>query len=522
MPIDACDKSYSCLRGNSREQIRPFSVPSFVVLNSAKELPIYFLACALLFGGIANAQQSAVKRLDGSTISAAEIDSTVKRLMHVAEVTGSGIALFNDGKVAYAKGYGLRDLEKGLAFMPDTVVTAASLTKSAFAFMVMQLVQEKLLDLDKPVYLYLPKPLSEYPNYKDLANDPRYKRITARMLLSHTAGFPNWRWLQSDRKLNINFEPGSRYAYSGEGIALLQLVVETITGKSAQELMQSRVFGPLGMTRSSLVSEERFAPDIANRYNEYGRSFGLDARAKANAAGSMQTTLNDYSRLLVAVMQSKLITKQTRDLMLSPQVQILSKTQYPTLSTEATEANKSIHLAYGLGWGLYSTPHGNAFFKEGHDEGWRNYAVCFDNGTGILILTNSSNGEGIFKELLETLLHNKFTPIVWAGFTPYNELPPRPPLKQHTVVRVAPEILEKYAGRYGEPPDIILVIRREGDHLSFQGDESKQELFPESDVQFFTKMSDDFFFPFELDRQGHVTSLTLHADDRAIPFKRLD
>jgi hypothetical protein len=87
---------------------------------------------------------------------------------------------------------------------------------------------------------------------------------------------------------------------------------------------------------------------------------------------------------------------------------------------------------------------------------------------------------------------------------------------------VASEILEKYAGRYGEPPDIILVIRREGDHLSFQGDESKQELFPESNVQFFTKMSDDLFFTFELDPQGHVTSVTLHADDRAIPFKRLD
>jgi len=71
----------------------------------------------------------------------------------------------------------------------------------------------------------------------------------------------------------------------------------------------------------------------------------------------MQTTLDDYSRLFVAVMQSKLITKQTRDLMLSPQVQILSKTQCLTLSTETTEANKSIHLAYGLGWHLYSTPY---------------------------------------------------------------------------------------------------------------------------------------------------------------------
>src|ERR1700742_3702825 len=89
-----------------------------------------------------NAQQRPVKRLDGSKISPAEIDSTVTRLLRAAEVTGAGIALFNDGKIAYAKGYGLRDKEKNLPFTPDTVLTAASLTKSAFACMVMQLVQE--------------------------------------------------------------------------------------------------------------------------------------------------------------------------------------------------------------------------------------------------------------------------------------------------------------------------------------------------------------------------------------------
>jgi CubicO group peptidase (beta-lactamase class C family) len=107
--------------------------------------------------------------------------------------------------------------------------------------------------------------------------------------------------------------------------------------------------------------------------------------------------------------------------MLSPQIPILSKHQFPTFSPETTEENKRIRLSYGLGWGLYWTPYGRAFFKEGHDEGWRHYAVCFDkSGTGIVIMTNSSNGEGIYKELLEKLLHNRFTPIEWEGFTPYD------------------------------------------------------------------------------------------------------
>lgn len=480
------------------------------------------LAFALAIGTLkTSAQEPSIKRLDGSKITPTEIDATVTRLMRAAEVTGAGIALLNAGKVVYAKGYGLRDKEKNLPFTPDTVLTAASLTKSAFACMVMQLVQEKLLDLDKPVYLYLPKPLPEYPDYKDLAADPRYKKITARMILSHTTGFPNWRRFQEDRKLNINFEPGTRYGYSGEGIILLQLVVETITGKPVQELMQNRIFEPLGMTRSGMISEQKFANDIANRYDEYGRPLGMDQRPKANAAGSLQTTVNDYTKLLAAIMQTRILNRETRDLMLSPRIQIFSRTQFPTFSTETTDANKSIRLSYGLGWGLYWTPYGKAFFKEGHDEGWRNYAVCFENGTGVLILTNSSNGEGIFKELLETLLKNTFTPIEWEGYTPYNQLPPRPPLKEHKIVSVAPELLEKYAGCYGDLPNLILTVRREGDHLSIQeNDEPKQELFPETQHRFFSKSSDDVFM-FQLDSAGRVASMTLHAPGLDILIKRL-
>jgi CubicO group peptidase (beta-lactamase class C family) len=72
-------------------------------------------------------------------------------------------------------------------------MAAASLTKAVFAYLVLQLADKRLLDLDKPVYQYLPKPLPEYPDYTDLATDPRYQRITARRLLSHTSGLPNWR-----------------------------------------------------------------------------------------------------------------------------------------------------------------------------------------------------------------------------------------------------------------------------------------------------------------------------------------
>jgi CubicO group peptidase (beta-lactamase class C family) len=386
---------------------------------------VLVLALALTTVSLAELQSSKatpnIKRLDGSTITPAEIDATVTRLMRAARMPGIGIAILNDGKVAYLKAYGVRDKEKSLPLTPDSVMTAASLSKVAFAYMVMQLVDEGIVDLDKPVYQYLPKALPKYDAYKDLANDLRYKKITARMLLSHTSGFPNWRRFTEDGKLSINFEPGSRFAYSGEGIDLLQLVVESATKKPLSELMRDRVFQPLGMTRTSMVWEDRFESDYANGYDEEEHSLGPQRRKRADAAGSMQTTVADFSRFVEAVMQGKGLRKQTREQMLSAQVQILSRHEFPTFSTETTDENKPIRLSYGLGWGLYWTPYGKAFFKEGNDEGLRHYTVCFDKtGTGIVIMTNSSNGEGIYKELLETLLRNTYTPIEWEGFTPYN------------------------------------------------------------------------------------------------------
>jgi CubicO group peptidase (beta-lactamase class C family) len=466
--------------------------------------------------------QDKVKRLDGSAITAAEIDTTVTRVMKAAEVPGMGLAILNDGKIVYAKGYGLRDTEKHLPMTPETVMSAASFTKVAFGDMVMQLVDEGRLDLDKSVQEYLPKPLPEYSKYRDLANDGRYKKITSRMLMSHTSGFPNWRYFNQDGKLNIAFEPGSRFAYSGEGLVLLQLVVETITGQPLGEFMQQRVFQPFGMARTSMVWQPPFDSDYANGYDEYGRSLGPQRRETADAAGSMLTTVEDFAKFLQAVLEAKGMRKQAQELMLSPQIAILSKQEFPTSSTQTTDENKGIKLSYGLTWGLYWTPYGKAFFKEGHDNGHMNYAVCFEQERNCMVMmTNSSNGEGMYKELLESLQKNTFTPIEWEGFTPYNQMPPRKPLKVRKETVVDSKILQRYVGRYGVPPDLILVIRREGDHLSIQeNDEPKQELYAASETVFFSKLADDEF-TFELDASGRVTQIVLRTDGKEIPIKPL-
>jgi CubicO group peptidase (beta-lactamase class C family) len=363
------------------------------------------------------AQELSIKRLDSSRISPQRINTTVARTMQEARVIGVGIAIFNQGKIAYLKAYGFRDVAKHLPLTPDSLMTAASLTKSAFATMVMQLVEEHVIDLDKPVYEYLPRPLPEYPKYQDLAADSRYKQITMRMLLDHTSGFPNWRQFTEDKKLSINFTPGSRFAYSGEGIALAQMVVETVTQMSINGLMTEHIFRPAGMKRTSMIWEARFEDDFANGYDEQGKSLGPERRKTGKAAGGMQTTLRDYAYFVQAVLSGALLDAKDRQMMFSPQIQIESKHEFPTLSAETTEENQAIHLSYGLGWGLYRTKYGEAFFKEGHDEGWRHYVVCFDGPkTGILIMTNSSNGEDMYSALLENLIRDSFTPLEWEGF----------------------------------------------------------------------------------------------------------
>ncbi|HXE09476.1 MAG TPA: serine hydrolase domain-containing protein [Acidobacteriaceae bacterium] len=372
--------------------------------------------------------QPAISRPDGVNLTPAQIDSTVNSLIQAAHVTGAGIALFHRGQVVYLKAYGLRDTEKNLPLTPDSVMSAASLTKAAFATLVMQLVQRGVLSLDKPIEQYLGKPLGDFPNYADLKGDPRTAKLTLRILLDHTSGFANFRWFENDRKLRFHFEPGTRFAYSGEGINLAQFVIEQVTGKSLMALMQQNLYAPLGMSRSSMVWEPRFASDFANGYDEHGRSLGHKQWTSPNAAGSMQTMLRDYAAFLSALMRGRALNSPTLDKMLTPQIRIHSAHQFPSLNTDTATADDSIALSYGLGWGLYSSPYGPAFFKEGHDDGWRNLALIFrKRGDGILILTNSSNGEGIFKPLIDALLGQTGFPFDWEGYTPYDQLAPSTP-----------------------------------------------------------------------------------------------
>jgi D-alanyl-D-alanine-carboxypeptidase/D-alanyl-D-alanine-endopeptidase len=385
------------------------------------------LLFAFIFSYIIPQAQS-IKRINGSTISGDSLTMRVQHLMQIANVSGVAISVFNNNEPVYSKTFGLADVQQHIQLLPNTEMYGASFSKMVFAYIVMQLVQDKIIDLDKPLVTYLPKSLpdykfdSKYKGYQDLKDDERYKKITARMCLMHTTGFPNWRWFEPDQKLKIKSDPGTRYSYSGEGIYLLQFVLEQITGENLETIAQERVFQPLGMKNTSYVWQNSFDTNICYGHNEKGEPYELKKRNEANAAGSMTTTLNDFTKFYTALINHKNLTKKSFDEMTSTQVRIKSKAQFGPRAIIDSADNDNIQLSYGLGVGVFHTPYGRAFFKEGHDDGWGHYSICYpDKKIAIVIMTNNDNGESIFKELLEYAIGDIYTPWRWENYIPYDK-----------------------------------------------------------------------------------------------------
>ncbi|MBK8873840.1 MAG: beta-lactamase family protein [Bacteroidetes bacterium] len=375
---------------------------------------------------LAIGQSQQITRLDGSKISASAIDETVNGLMKKANVQGLSLSIINKNQQPYIKSYGYKNLAKNEFLDSATVLYAASFSKAVFGYLTMKLVEEKVIDLDKPLYEYLSKPIPEYEYFSDLKSDDRWKLMTARMCLSHTTGLPNVRWVHPTTGIQdtlgimkIYFTPGQKYAYSGEGIKLLQLVIEEVTKKNVEELAIEKIFNPIGMTRTGYIWHERFDDNYATGHLSDNTLNPKKKRTKPVAGASLVTTITDYTRYIEHLMNQKGLDKSMFEEMISPQIEILSKTQFPPITEETTTENKAINLSYGLGWGLLKCKYGRAFFKEGHDDAWRNYNINFiDKGISIIIITNSANGELIFKELLETLIADTFTPWKWESYLP--------------------------------------------------------------------------------------------------------
>jgi CubicO group peptidase (beta-lactamase class C family) len=365
-----------------------------------------------------------------------ELDAEMQRLMAAAKVPGLALAVIERGQVVYRHAYGYANLAEQTPLRTDTIMYGASLTKAAFAYMVMQLVDENLLSLDATLPALLKNPLPDYPAFADLKTDDRWKLLTPRMLLSHTSGLLNWRFINEDGKLDFKYPPGSRYVYSGEGLQILQIVVEERTGAPLQTLMQQRVFDRFGMRDTSMVWRDDFSGRTTTHYGRDGAVIAHKRRSGARAAGSMDTTLNDYASFMAGVLRGEGLSKAARAQMLSPQLAIVSLKQFPSHWPGDTTAWRGMGLSIGLGWPLYDSPMGPAFFKEGNDDGTNNLALGFVNQqNGIVMLSNSSNAESMFFPAVEFIYGKTCLPWFWMNYIPYDkpELM-KPEAREHPVL----------------------------------------------------------------------------------------
>jgi CubicO group peptidase (beta-lactamase class C family) len=369
-----------------------------------------------------------IRRIDQTSIGKIELETQIKKLIQAANVHGLAITIFNNNHPVYSKTFGYKNFETKKPILPATNFYGASLSKAVFAVFVMKLVEEGKIDLDKPLADYLPNPIYDYPtktkwhdNYADFKNLPAYKKLTARMCLSHTTGLPNWRWDNKDQKLNFAFAPGSRYGYSGEGMVYLQVVLERMFNRSLEDMIKEKIFIPAGMKNSSYTWQPRFENDYVFGHQSDGKLYEKDKDNEARSASTLETTLEDYTKFTEAVLNHKIINKTSTDLMWTPQIKLKSVQQFGPNRFKDSTLNDAIDLSYGLGWVLLKSPYGKGAFKEGHGDGFQHYSILFpEKGIGVILMSNSDNAESIFKELLEITIGDKFTPWYWENYIPYN------------------------------------------------------------------------------------------------------
>jgi CubicO group peptidase (beta-lactamase class C family) len=366
-----------------------------------------------------------IDRLDGSKISIAEADAFARKTLADAHVTGAQIAVVTGGKLVWSAAYGLRGKSPDLPMDRETTTWAASITKSVFATYVMQLVERGEFDLDKPMAQQLPKPLNEYDAYRESAADvvktPEWTKVTPRMLLAHASGLLNFVTMEPDKKLRLHSTPGTQFSYSGEGINLVQFVIEQQKGKPLNELMDEAILKPLNMARTAIIFRPNLLPDVADRFDLNEKFRSQTRRGPSRAAGSMTTSAEDLARFVSALFAGKIINEKSRAAMFHPVVQIRSLHEFAIAKDEPNGKEAAdVGLAYGVGWGLLThTRFGPAFFKEGHGDGAQNFITCFERKKScMIILTNSDNGEFTFRPLLEKILGDTVTPWEWEGYTP--------------------------------------------------------------------------------------------------------
>ncbi|WP_330747163.1 serine hydrolase [Chryseobacterium sp. CP-77] len=314
-------------------------------------------------------------------------DQSMQSWLKENNIPTLGLGIIKDGKLQQAKVFG--EIRKGISAPDNALFNVASLTKPVTAMVVLRLVSLGKWKLDEPLDAYWTDP--------DIANDSRHKKLTTRMILSHQTGFPNWRWMNADKKLNFQFDPGTRYQYSGEGFEYLRKALEKKFGKTLEQLAQEFVFQPLKMKDTSYIwdkntDESRFVTG----YNEKGEAYLFEKSNTANAADDLHTTVEDYGNFMVRVMKGKNLKPDVFQEMIKKQVKVKDQ-KYFGMGFEI----------YDLGNGDYVLSHGGA------DKGTQCIAIIIPgSGKGIVIFTNIDDGYKVYEKLVRHYLGKEGKKIV--------------------------------------------------------------------------------------------------------------
>lgn len=353
----------------------------------------------------------------------ASIDAQVAAAMLATGARSVAVAVIDHGRVLWVKPYGVRNKD-GAPLTDTSIMYGASLTKAVFGYLVLRLVDAGKLDLDTPIEQYLPRPLSAYTSpdmvtkYGDfslVAADSRRHRLTPRILLNHAAGLVNITPDEPDGKLRFHFDPGTRYAYSGMGLLLLQLVIEQGIGLDVATELQRRVFDPLGMKDTALTWREDFQGRAASGWSLDGDAPGHARQSRVRVAGSMDTTIADMARFAAAMVRGDGLSPRSRRELSRPQLAITSASQFPTLQPEAAPGRRFKGLAVGTAVLTFAGPQGRVFEKGGHNDLTGNTMICLSRRQRcVVILGADVRFEAAFPALTRFILGDTGFPWAWV------------------------------------------------------------------------------------------------------------
>jgi CubicO group peptidase (beta-lactamase class C family) len=315
----------------------------------------------------------------------------IKTYLQDAFVPGISMAVIEKGRISWQGAFGEKNAETGEPVAETTVFEAASMSKPVFSYGVLKLVDKGMLDLDKPLADYLAGAdlKSIYPPVAS-TSDARWKKITARMVLTHRTGFPNWFGTSG---LRFVYDPGQRFSYSGEGFSLLGAAVTVITGRSLNEIIQELVFDPLQMKASSFVWRSDYDANFTASHDVLGRRTNRSKATRFLPGASLYTTATDYARFLIALGSGAGLSKKIWREMTRSQVEVLDHDGQPCFT-------------WGLGVGINQPEKGVTTLWHWGDNGDLKayFEIIPKQKRGVVFFMNGVNGHAITSLLTQRIL----------------------------------------------------------------------------------------------------------------------